>query len=89
MDIVDEGEGIAEEILPKVFNPFYTTKTEGSGTGLGLSVSYGIVKKHNGQISLENVEAGGIKASVVLPRQPLSPTNAEAANTELEVRHVG
>jgi len=89
MDIVDEGEGIAEEVLPKVFNPFYTTKTEGSGTGLGLSVSYGIVKKHNGQISLENVEAGGIKASVVLPRQPLSPTNAEAANTELEVRHVG
>jgi two-component system NtrC family sensor kinase len=92
IEIIDQGPGIPEEQLPKVFNPFYTTKTEGNGTGLGLSVSYGIVKKHNGQISLENVNGGGIKASVVLPRQLEEIQRSEVKESEreeLEVRHVG
>jgi len=89
VEVIDQGSGILDDVLPKVFNPFYTTKTEGSGTGLGLSVSYGIVKKHNGQISLENIAGGGIKASVILPRQLQNSLDAELASNELEVRHVG
>jgi two-component system NtrC family sensor kinase len=89
IDIIDEGVGIPEQAISKVFNPFYTTKTEGSGTGLGLSVSYGIVKKHNGQISLENVAGGGIKATVVLPNRPKILRQSEDTAYDLEVRHVG
>lgn len=90
IEIEDQGTGIPEESLPKVFNPFYTTKTEGSGTGLGLSVSYGIVKKHNGQIHLENLDQGGVRATIILPRmlEDKHISNEPVAD-ELEVRDVG
>ena len=52
----DHGTGIPESVLPKVFDPFFSTKVEGEGTGLGLSISYGIVKDHNGRIHIESVE---------------------------------
>jgi two-component system NtrC family sensor kinase len=67
VEVVDNGPGIAKEILPEVFNPFFTTKAEGAGTGLGLSISYGIVKKHGGVISLENASDGGVCARITLP----------------------
>ncbi|MBI5663829.1 MAG: PAS domain S-box protein [Nitrospirae bacterium] len=67
MEFTDNGQGIGEETLDKIFDPFFTTKKHGDGMGLGLSVSYGIIKKHNGEISVESTQGKGTTFTVVLP----------------------
>jgi two-component system NtrC family sensor kinase len=67
LSVTDEGTGIPEHILPKIFEPFFTTKEEGKGTGLGLAVSYGIVKEHEGAIEVETEEGQGATFRVLLP----------------------
>ena len=62
----DTGGGIPEEVLPRIFEPFYTTKEMGKGTGLGLSVSYGIIRDMGGTIEAENAD-GGAKFTITLP----------------------
>jgi PAS domain S-box-containing protein len=62
----DTGGGIPEDVLPRIFEPFYTTKDMGKGTGLGLSVSYGIVRDMNGTIVAENVDDGA-RFTITLP----------------------
>jgi signal transduction histidine kinase/uncharacterized protein YigA (DUF484 family) len=65
--VSDSGLGIASENLGRVFDPFFTTKEVGQGTGLGLSVSYSIVEKHNGRIEVESVPEEGSTFIVLLP----------------------
>ncbi len=63
----DTGPGIPRGIQTRIFEPFFTTKEPGRGTGLGLAVSYGIVKEHGGEISFESVEGQGTTFRVWLP----------------------
>lgn len=64
--ISDTGSGIPKAILPKIFDPFFTTNKQ--GTGLGLSVSYNIVKRHNGDISVESKQGQGTSFMITLPK---------------------
>jgi len=65
--VSDQGLGIPEAILPRIFEPFFTTKGVGEGTGLGLSVAWGIVQEHGGQIHAKNRDGGGAEFTVELP----------------------
>ncbi|NMX55194.1 response regulator [Pseudomonas edaphica] len=67
LEVADDGCGIAPETVQKIFDPFFTTKPVGEGTGLGLSLSYGIVKKHRGSISVSSELGKGTTFRVVLP----------------------
>lgn len=68
VSVSDNGAGIASDILPKIFQPFFTTKPTGQGTGLGLSLAYDIVTKgHGGTLEVESVEGEGTTFTVKLP----------------------
>ena len=67
ISIEDNGPGITDCNLDKIFDPFFTTKTESEGTGLGLSVSYGIIEKHNGHITAGNLPENGAVFHIILP----------------------
>ncbi|MEJ6401770.1 ATP-binding protein [Yoonia sp. 2307UL14-13] len=69
--VIDEGHGIAPEKLPKIFEPFYTTKRTGEGTGLGLSTAYGIVKQTGGFIFAESEPGKGTQFSLLFPSYDL------------------
>src|ERR1035437_3687192 len=79
--ISDNGEGIAPENLAKIFHPFFTTKSEGKGVGLGLAVSYGIIEAHGGEIEVKSKVGEGTTFTVSLPLQP--PQRAELPLPEL------
>ncbi len=67
LEIEDTGSGIPEEKIGRIFEPFFTTKPVGSGTGLGLSLSYNIIQKHKGKISVESELGKGTKFHIWLP----------------------
>lgn len=78
--IKDSGIGINKEDLQKVFDPFFTTKQEGDGTGLGLAVVYGIIKKHRGTIRVESEKGKGSQFLITLPLPhdvPVTQNNAD------------
>jgi len=66
--VTDNGGGVPEEIREKIFQPFFTTKPTGEGTGLGLSMSYDIVKQHGGELSLESETGKGTTFRIRLPK---------------------
>lgn len=68
--IADNGPGIRPDDLGKVFDPFFTTKPVGQGTGLGLWISYGIIKDHGGDLMAANGPLGGAQFTITLPRAP-------------------
>lgn len=68
ISVKDNGSGIPEEIKNKIFQPFFTTKPTGQGTGLGLSLSYDIIKAHKGQIKLKSNVGEGTEFIIVLPK---------------------
>jgi signal transduction histidine kinase len=65
--VADNGNGIPQKILDKIFQPFFTTKPTGQGTGLGLSLSYDIVKAHGGELKVETKEGEGSAFIIELP----------------------
>jgi len=67
IEIQDTGKGISGKDLDKIFDPFFTTKEVGKGSGLGLSISHGIIQNHEGRIEVESEEGKGSKFSIFLP----------------------
>ena len=69
--ITDNGNGIPQNVIGKIFQPFFTTKPTGQGTGLGLSLSYDIVKAHGGELSVVTTEGEGTTFTIQLPGLPV------------------
>jgi signal transduction histidine kinase len=67
ISVRDNGPGIPEKILDKIFQPFFTTKPTGQGTGLGLSLSYDIIKAHGGELKVNTREGEGAEFTIILP----------------------
>jgi PAS domain S-box-containing protein len=67
LEVADDGVGISEEDLPRIFDPFFSTKGRGKGTGLGLSITFGIVREHGGRIRAESQPGGLTRFHVELP----------------------
>jgi two-component system, NtrC family, sensor kinase len=67
VSVKDNGDGVPQKILDKIFQPFFTTKPTGQGTGLGLSLSYDIVKAHGGELKVETKEGEGSEFIISLP----------------------
>lgn len=80
--ISDTGYGIPPEVIPHIFEPFFSTKDKAEGVGLGLAVAYGIIQRHGGDIEVESQVDHGTTFTVTLPKRP--PTNESA---EREKRH--
>jgi two-component system, cell cycle sensor histidine kinase and response regulator CckA len=83
--ISDTGPGIPSSELDKIFEPFYTTKELGKGTGLGLSISIGIVKGHNGFITVESAKGKGSTFKIFLPALNEAPADAKEAELLSEI----
>ena len=89
--IRDTAQGIPPDVLPHIFEPFYTTKESESGTGLGLAVTYGIVQSHRGRIDVASELGRGTTFTIVLPRKqpPGGSASREETSAESPLAEVG
>ena len=78
--VADNGPGIADANLSRVFDPFYTTKPVGKGTGLGLSICYGIIKKIGGEIHVHSLKGQGTTFEIRIPQKKEVETTKEEYN---------
>ena len=85
IEIQDNGSGIPSHVLPKIFDPFYTTKPIGQGTGMGLSISFKIIQEHGGRILVDTEPGEGTIFSILLPIRPLDTAAKAAADARLAV----
>ena len=81
--IKDNGSGMDQDQVSRVFNPFYTTKQQGEGTGLGLSISYGLIRRYGGNITLESRPGAGAEFYVWLLSEPVLVTDEETISEQL------
>jgi len=79
VSVSDTGAGIAREDLNRIFDPFFTTKPVGEGSGLGLSIAFGIVERHNGRIEVQSEPGKGTTFNVILPQQMDAAAETRAA----------
>jgi two-component system NtrC family sensor kinase len=75
--VTDTGTGIPPEVIPHVFEPFFSTKDKAEGVGLGLAVAYGIIQRHGGDIEIESQVDHGTTFTVTLPKRPASEGSAK------------
>lgn len=81
LEIEDDGSGIPADVIPRIFDPFFTTKPIGQGTGLGLSMAYGIIRKHNGRIDVDSTPGRGTRFRINLPiRRPETGSADDTCN---------
>jgi PAS domain S-box-containing protein len=80
LTVADNGQGIKPEDLPHIFEPFYSTKVDGKGVGLGLSMTYGIIREHNGAIEVSSKPGKGAVFKIKLPKS--SPDEKGYADTK-------
>jgi CheY-like chemotaxis protein len=78
LTFTDSGQGMDEETIKRIFEPFYTTKDLGKGTGLGLSIVYGIIKKHHGHIFCHSAIGSGTTFEIYFPLSDTGPENSVA-----------
>jgi two-component system NtrC family sensor kinase len=69
IEFADDGSGMTEDVMKKIFDPFFTTKDVGSGTGLGMSISYAIIKNHGGKIEVFSKVGKGSTFKIILPME--------------------
>jgi two-component system cell cycle sensor histidine kinase/response regulator CckA len=74
ISVIDTGTGMTDATCARIFDPFYTTKPKGQGTGLGLATAYGIVKQSGGEIRVDSVAGSGTRFDVLLPASDREPT---------------
>ncbi|MBS1155033.1 MAG: putative signal transduction histidine kinase [Proteobacteria bacterium] len=84
VSISDDGKGIAPEDMAKIFDPFFTTKPVGEGTGLGLSVSHGIIKKHGGKLEVQSQLGKGTTFTIYLPIHCSLDRNQDSSDLSIE-----
>ena len=76
IEVADTGPGLTDEVRARLFEPFFTTKDVGQGTGMGLALTFGIVRAHQGTLEAENRDTGGARFVISLPAHSMTRLSA-------------